>query len=194
MLVMQFHGKLLGTIRKCLKPIASDLILVGDNFPLNGGKSDELLKYVSTNWNRVFVVPGLTEIIGVEPSSFTTNIDELQKFLLTSPRSNVYMLNNSEFHDGNHMIVGSTFWCGSNSKISEPQTRILANWAKDDAEFIGTSIKMAVTHNKILTVATYFPNNNLSPAVQHIMRKHLEGLDIKQNIGKWVSGYNYPLM
>jgi len=194
---MQFRGRLFGSIKECLKPTAKDLVLVGDNFPIYGShieRSRALLQYVSNNWERVFVVPGTVEIIGNGLRSWTRNIDEFQDFLKEGNQRNIYMLNNSEFHDGNNLLVGSTFWCGSNPNMdiikSQPFITIktLDAWAKEDAEFIGKSIKMAALHNKTLTVATYFSNYDLSPESRQVIYKELEGMYSHTFIGRWING------
>jgi len=161
---MQFRGRLFGSIKECLKPTAKDLVLVGDNFPLYGSHIDRsraLLQHVSNNWERVFVVPGTVEITGNGLRSWSRNMDEFQDFLKEGNKRNIYMLNNTEFHDGNSLLVGSTFWCGSCPTMDiikgQPFITIktLDDWAKEDAEFIGKSIRMAILQKKEIKIATY---------------------------------------
>ncbi len=194
---MQFRGRLYGTIKECLKPTAKDLVLVGDNFPLYGShieRSRALLQHVSNNWERVFVVPGIVETLGNGLSSWTRNLDEFQEFLKEGPQRNIYMLNNSEIHDGDNLLIGSTFWCGSAPGMdiikNQPFITIktLDKWAKEDAEFIGRAIRMAALQKKKLTVATYFSNNELSPAVRNIFYSHFKDIRDIDTLGKWVSG------
>ena len=194
---MQFRGKLFGTIKECLKPTASDLVLVGDNFPLYGShieRSRALLQHVSNNWKRVFVVPGMVEIMGNGLRPWSRNMDEFQEFLKDSPQRNIHMLNNTEFHDGNSLLVGSTFWCGSAPSMNiiktQPFTTIktLDTWAKEDADFIGRAVKMASIQNKSLTVATYFSSKDLSPASREVMYSQLHGVMNRPLMGKWITG------
>ena len=194
---MQFRGRLFGSIKECLKPAADDLVLIGDNFPLYGSHIDRsrtLLQHVSNNWKRVFVVPGTVEIFGNGLSSCARNIDEFQDFLKEGNQRNIYMLNNSEFHDGDNLLVGSTFWCGSAPTMdiikSQPFITIktLDTWAKEDAEFIGSAIKMAALQKKTLTIATYFSHDELSPAVRNIMYSHLKDIKNVDKLGKWITG------
>ncbi len=195
---MQFRGGLLGRIKGCLRPMAEDLVLVGDNFMLYGSlqinQSKELLNYVSNNWKRVFVVPGPVEIMGNGLNPVYKNMDEFQDFISQAPQRNIYMLNNSEFHDGDKMLVGSTFWCGSftGTKIINKHCKVtikmLDDWAKEDAEFIGRAIKTAANQNKQLTIATYFSAHALSPAVCAIMYSHLKDITTTDGLGKWVTG------
>ncbi len=195
---MQFRGRLLGSIKECLKPTAKDLVLVGDNFPLYGSHIDRsrtLLQHVSNNWERVFVVPGMVEIIGNGLRSWTQNIDEFQDFLKEGQQRNIYMLNNNEFHDGNNLLIGSTFWCGSaqNINIIKNQQFVtiqtLDSWAKEDAEFIGRSIRMAALQNKNLTIATYLSYNGLSPTIANIIYSHVKDIyPLDYGFGKWVTG------
>ncbi len=194
---MQFRGRLYGTIKECLKPTAKDLVLVGDNFPLYGShieRSRALLQHVSNNWERVFVVPGIVETIGCGLRSWTRNIDEFQDFLKEGQQRNIYMLNNSEIHDGDNLLIGSTFWCGSAPGMdiikSQPFITIetLDTWAKEDAEFICRAIRMAVLQKKKLTVTTYFSHNELSPAVCNIMYGQLKDIRAVDGLGKWITG------
>lgn len=194
---MQFRGRLYGSIKECLKPTAKDLVLVGDNFPLYGShieRSRLLLQHVSNNWKRVFVVPGAVETFGNGLRSWSRNLDEFQDFLKEGPQRNIYMLNNSEIHDGDNLLIGSTFWCGSalNMDIIKSQPFIniktLDAWAKEDAEFIGRAIRMAALQKKNLTVATYFSNNELSPSVRNIMYSHFKDLKNVDDLGKWITG------
>ncbi len=194
---MQFRGRLYGTIKECLKPTAKDLVLVGDNFPLYGShieRSRLLLQHVSNNWERVFVVPGIVETIGCGLRSWTRNIDEFQDFLKEGQQRNIYMLNNSEIHDGDNLLIGSTFWCGSAPGMdiikSQPFITIetLDTWAKEDAEFICRAIRMAVLQKKKLTVTTYFSHNELSPAVCNIMYGQLKDIRAVDGLGKWITG------
>lgn len=194
---MQFRGKLFGTIKECLKPTAKDLVLVGDNFPLYGShieRSRALLQYVSNNWKRVFVVPGMVEIMGNGIRPWSRNIDEFQEFLKKSPQGNIHVLNNTEFHDGNNLIVGSTFWCGSAPGMdtirTQPFTTIktLDTWAKEDAEFIGQAIKTATIQRKSLTIATYFSIKDLSPASRQVMYSQLHEIWNRPISGKWITG------
>lgn len=194
--MFQFRGKLFGEIKACLKPTAAskNLLLVGDNFPLYDShisKSKNLLKYVSSNWERVYVVPGIVEVFGSgSPDLWTRNMDKFQEFI--EPCKNVYMLNNSEIHDGDSLIVGSTFWCGMGVRPdfitnSNPKLiHMLDNWAKTDADFIGRQIKMATLQKKQIMIATYFSHQTCSPAVQQIMYSHLK--DIPDVSGKWITG------
>ncbi len=194
---MQFRGRLYGTIKECLKPTAKDLVLVGDNFPLYGShieRSRTLLQHVSNNWERVFVVPGIVETLGNGLRSWSRNLDEFQDFLKEGPQGNIYMLNNSEIHDGDNLLIGSTFWCGSALNMdmikSQPFITIktLDAWAKEDAEFIGRSIRMAALHKKNLTVATYFSHNDLSPASSQVIYKELDDIHSHRLVGRWVNG------
>ncbi len=196
---MQFRGRLFGSIKECLKPTAKDLVLVGDNFPLYAShinRSRSLLQYVSNNWERVFIVPGVVELFGNGLRSWTRNIDEFQDFLKESPQRNIYMLNNTEIHDGDNLLVGSTFWCGSSPMMdivkSQPFITIntLDKWAKEDAEFIGRTIRMAALQKKKLTLATYFTPSKLSPATCNIMYSQLRDIDeyIVGGTGKWITG------
>lgn len=196
---LQIRGQLLGQIKACLRVghIDERLVLVGNNFPLYGSQinnSKKLLDYCSYNWEKVYVVPGTLELIGSGLKPASINIDNLQEFLTGSPNRNVQILNNSEVHDGNDMLVGSTFWCGSGVPaiplaLGRAATiKQLDDWAKQDAFFIGSMIKQAATQGKNLTIATYFSYNNLShAAMQQLINGAGDTLNTSIN-GRWVCG------
>jgi hypothetical protein len=154
-------------IKSCLRPIRTNesLLLLGDCFELYGSNIDKsryLLKHVSETWNKVYVVPGQTEICGNGLRSWIRNMDDFTEFLQTAPKNNVVLLNNSEIHDGDNLLVGSTFWAGAppNYEIirKHPQLveKYLDSWSQEDAAFIGNAIKMATCQKKTLRIATYF--------------------------------------
>ncbi len=61
-------------------------------------------------------------------------------------------------------------------------------WITDDADFIGSMIKNATIMKKDLTVATYFPINNLNLNGMLIFAKHLDHLALETLKGRWISG------
>ncbi len=195
----QFRSRLFGKIQPCLQPKMSHehLVLLGDCFPLYGSNYEESIKlrnFVSTTWPKVYVVPGLVELCGNGLRSHVRNIDQLHEVMDQAPKSNITVLNNTEIHDGDSMLVGSTFWsaAGPASEIikQQPQlaTKNIDQWITDDADFIGSMIKNATIMKKDLTVATYFPINNLNLDGMLIFAKHLDHLPLDKLNGRWISG------
>jgi len=196
---LKFRGQLLGQIKQCLKSenINERLVLLGDNFPMYGShlqNSKKLLEYCSFNWEKVYVVPGTLELIGDGLKPISYNLDQLQDFLVVAPNKNVQLLNNSEVHDGDDMLVGSTFWCGAGVPgfMGRAATlKQLDNWAKEDAYFIGSMIKQATVQKKNLTIATYFLNDGLSDAAKQQLLNGLGGIGLPDNVdikGRWFCG------
>lgn len=199
MMNYQFRSRLFGKILPCLQPkmMTEHLVLLGDCFPLYGSKYEEsiqLRNYVSQTWPKVYVVPGLTEICGNGLRSWIRNIDQLHEIMEQVPKKNIYVLNNSEIHDGDHMLVGSTLWSAAgpaaNIIKAHPQLAMkhLNQWATDDAEFIGSMVKNAAIMQKKLTVATYFPHSGLRSETFEIFEKHIGHLNIEGLKGRWISG------
>jgi hypothetical protein len=195
----QFRSRLFGKIQPCLQPKMSHehLVLLGDCFPLYGSNYEESIKlrnFVSTTWPKVYVVPGLVELCGNGLRSHVRNIDQLHEVMDQAPKSNITVLNNTEIHDGDSMLVGSTFWsaAGPASEIikQQPQlaTKNIDQWITDDADFIGTMIKNATIMKKDITVATYFPINNLNLDGMLIFAKHLDHIALETLKGRWISG------
>lgn len=195
----QFRSRLFGKILPCLQPkmLEERLVLLGDCFPLYGNNYEESIKlrnFVSTTWPKVYVVPGLVELCGNGLRSPVRNIDQLHEFMEQVPKKNITILNNNEIHDGDSMLVGSTFWsaAGSASEIIKQQPQLamknIQQWATDDADFIGSMIKNATIMKKDLTVATYFPINNLNLDGMLIFAKHLDHLPLDKLNGRWISG------
>jgi hypothetical protein len=193
----QICSKLYGSWNKIshLKPNATTikprLLMLGDCFPLHNDfiikESKQLRDFCSNNWERVYVLPGMVEICGIGTHSWMNNVDKFEKFIHQAPNSNMIVMNNTEHHDGDNILIGSTFWCGGGPStfINEAASNIIKlhpqltikevnNWAKDDAEFMGTSIKNAILQKKKLTVCTYFSPQFMTDTVLEIFRKQLE--------------------
>ncbi len=197
----QVCSKLFGSINKLPSAkVDKKLILLGDCFPLYSGNyyySKQLRDYCSNKWSKVYVVPGIVEICGNGMHSWINNFDKFQNFINESPNRNITILNNSEHHDGDDLLIGSIFWCGGGPStfINEAVSNIIKcnpkltikdvdNWAIDDAEFIGTSIKNATLQKKNLTICTYFSPRFRTDTVIEIFRKQLGHCD--SNIkGEW---------
>jgi hypothetical protein len=196
---LQFRSNLLAQIKQCLKTtdINEHLVLLGNNFMLYGSHvqtSKKLLDYCSYNWEKVYVVPGTIELLGDGLQPISRNSDILSEFIAKSPGKNIQFLNNSEVHDGNHMLVGSTFWCGSgvppihSIALGRAATiKQLDDWAKDDAYYIGSMIKQASCQSKHLTIATYFSHNDLSAAAKQQLMNGAGNTDAIN--GRWICGY-----
>ncbi len=195
----QYRGRLYGKILPCLQPnrVGENLVLLGDCFPLYGSRYEDSIKlrnYVSQNWSKVYVVPGLVEICGNGLRSWMRNIDQLHEVMEQVPKKNISVLNNSEIHDGDHMLVGSTLWSGAgpaaNIIKAHPQLvmKDIDQWAADDAEFIGAMVKNATIMKKTIAVATYFPHSGLTMDAFKIFEKHIGNLDMSGVKGCWVSG------
>lgn len=196
---LTFRGQLFGQIKACLRSenINEHLVLLGDNFPMYGSRvstAKKLLDYCSFNWEKIYVVPGTLELIGDGLKPITYNIDQLQDFVAAAPNKNIQLLNNSEVHDGDDMLVGSTFWCGAGVPGFMGRTATLQqldNWARDDAYFIGSMIKHATVQKKNLTIATYFLNDGLSEAAKQQLLNGLSGVAFSGDInikGRWFCG------
>lgn len=154
-------------LESCLRPIRTNesLVLLGNCFQLYGAgypRSIELLNYISSTWEKTYVIPGITEICGNGLRSCMRNLDEFSTFIESSPNKNVSILNNTEIHDGDLLLVGSTFWAGAPSndqmirKYPQLVNKELNSWSQDDAVFIGNAIRMASNQKKNLIIATYY--------------------------------------
>lgn len=183
----------------CLQPkmLKEHLVLLGDCFPLYGNQFEESIRlrnFVSNTWPKVYVVPGMAEICGNGLRSPMRNIDQLHEVMDQAPKNNITILNNTEIHDGDSMLVGSTFWsaAGPASEIVKQQPQLsvkhINQWISDDAEFIGTMIKNATIMKKNITVATYYPFNNLNVDGLLVFAKHLDHVSLDKLKGRWISG------
>ncbi len=196
----QVYSKLFGAINKLPSAkVDKQLILLGDCFPLYSGNfyySKRLRDYCSDNWSKVYVVPGIVEICGNGMHSWVNNFDKFQNFINESPNSNITILNNTEHHDGDELLIGSTFWCGlaATQDLIKRQphltVRNVEQWAKDDAEFVSNSIKNASIQGKHITVATYFHRNIDDNKLMKIFISNIEKSKImKDGIkGEWYTG------
>ncbi len=165
----QVHSRLFGQIKPCLKipRLGRNLILLGDCFPMYGkylGDSLQLRDYVSYGWDRVFVVPGLTELAGNGLRSWIRNAADLQEIMEGSPCKNVMLMNNTEVALPEATLIGSTFWPGAAMTTNEiirhnPQfvKKHVDCWIEDDLEFMQQSINMGMGSSKKTIVCTYFP-------------------------------------
>ncbi len=201
-------------ISSCLRPkmINESLVLLGNNFELYGAglsRSKNLLEHVSKTWPKVYIVPGETEICGNGLRSWIRNIDEFTDFLQSAPKNNVILLNNSEIHDGDNILIGSTFWAGAphNDQVirRHPQLvrKYLDSWSQEDAAFIGNAIRMASCQNKKLAIATYYGYKTIKEEVADSLFDSITGIKGTRNSrescqnmlktiesvkGGWVSG------
>jgi hypothetical protein len=193
-MTFQAFSKLYGSIQTCLKPAtaASKLLLLGDCFPLNDvqtSKSKQLRDYCSSNWEKVYVLPGIVEICNNGQYSWMDNMNKFEQFIKDSPKQNVVIMNNSEFHDGDDILIGSTFWCGMGARaLYHPILSIkrVQEWADEDAEFIAAAIKNAAIQNKRTTICTYFSSELTNPNANAIFKKQLENIKLCE--GKWYMG------
>jgi hypothetical protein len=169
----QFHSRLFGQIKPCLKipRIGRNLVLLGDCFPMYGkyiNDSLQLRDYVSYGWDRVFIVPGLVELAGNGLRPWLRNMEDFQEIVESSPCKNMMIMNNSEVVLPEATLIGATFWPGMDQTPDQiirsyPHfvKKHVNNWIEDDIEFMDQSIKMAIgggSNSKQKTiVCTYFP-------------------------------------
>lgn len=91
-------------------PIASNnLALLGDIGHPDKKNYEEFLKYVSSNYDRVFLIAGNHEYWNSGPNT-NKIIQEI-----TSKFNNIEFLHNSQTHLNQYLILGTTLW--SNAKI-----------------------------------------------------------------------------
>lgn len=112
---------------KVIKPVAPFLALVGDIGHIQKLSYRPFFDYVSSEFEKVFYVPGNHEYYSVEPSDTFHKLDVEMKYFCDSYENIHYLVRNSyKFDHLNVGIIGSPFWTphfsSTNIQISKNQS------------------------------------------------------------------------
>lgn len=97
-----------------IKPLAKILILPGDIGYIDSSIYREFIRYVSKNWEKVFIVLGNHEYYN-ETKSYSQLNKEFRKYL--NNFNNVILLDKEIFLLDDILIVGCTFWSNIDHRV-----------------------------------------------------------------------------
>lgn len=93
---------------------ANNLFLCGDIGKINDNNFKEFINYVSTKWEKIFIILGNHEYY-LPQSHFTKIKQQFKKFY--ESYNNIYFLDKDVVIFKELLVIGATFWSQSNIKI-----------------------------------------------------------------------------